>query len=133
MIIFALALPIIIADCHSRKIPNIYLYFYTYVGAMICVVKGFSNLILLLLVIAILALLHLCGMGMGDSKLIALIVVLLQFHGFTQFSSLLISIAFVSGVEISLYMVVFKVVARTIAMAPSIFIGTALYLATRAA
>jgi len=127
---FLFALPISIADIASRKIPNIYLQLYAYAVAALAVVRGVPDLIFMLLVFATLLLMATIGVGMGDCKLLGLIVLMLQLSRFQEFELLLLSIFMIALIQIVLIWLYSKVIPRTIAMAPAIFIGTTLYLAT---
>jgi hypothetical protein len=124
------ALPISIADISSRKIPNIYLQLYAYLVAVLVVVRGVLNPIFILMVLAILLLMSAIGVGMGDCKLLGLIVLMLQLSSFHEFEYLLLAIFMIALIQIALIWVYSKVIPRTIALAPAIFIGTSLYLAT---
>jgi len=124
-----LALPISIADLSQRKIPNIYLQLYAYVGALL-IVNGVPNASFMLLVFLTLGLLSFSGVGMGDCKLLALVVLMLGLNELIEFEQLLIAILFTAFIEIVLRWGFSKVFPRTIAMAPAIFLGTSLYLAT---
>ena len=125
-----LAFPISIADLSQRKIPNIYLTLYTYFIVALLVIKGVPSAIFLLFVFLILGVFSLCGVGMGDCKLIALITFMLELSHIQEFEHLLIAILLAALVEIMLRWGYSKVFPRTIAMAPAIFLGTTLYLAT---
>jgi Flp pilus assembly protein protease CpaA len=114
-----LALPISIADLSQRKIPNIYLQFYSYYVAAILVINGIPSVIF-----------SFCGVGMGDCKLIALIVLMLEISTIQEFEYLLLVIFLAALVEIMLRWGYSTVFPRSIAMAPAIFLGTSLYLAT---
>jgi Flp pilus assembly protein protease CpaA len=70
------------------------------------------------------------GVGMGDCKLLALIVLMLKLSDTQEFELLLLSILLAALIEIVLRWGLSKVFPRTIAMAPAIFLGTSLYLAT---
>jgi Flp pilus assembly protein protease CpaA len=124
------ALPMSIADISSRKIPNIYLQLYAYLVAVLVVVRGVPNAVFTLLVFAALLLMATIGVGMGDCKLLGLIVLMLQLSRFQEFELLLLSIFMIALIQIVLIWLYSKVIPRTIAMAPAIFIGTSLYLAT---
>jgi len=124
------ALPISIADISSRKIPNIYIQLYAYAVAVLVVVRGVPDLVFMLVVLAILLLMSTIGVGMGDCKLLGLIVLMLQLSRFQEFELLLLAIFMIALIEIVLIWLYSKVIPRTIAMAPAIFIGTTLYLAT---
>jgi Flp pilus assembly protein protease CpaA len=119
-----------IADISSRKIPNIYLQLYAYLVAVLVVVRGVPNAVFTLLVFAALLLMATIGVGMGDCKLLGLIVLMLQLSRFQEFELLLLSIFMIALIQIVLIWLYSKVIPRTIAMAPAIFIGTSLYLAT---
>jgi Flp pilus assembly protein protease CpaA len=125
-----LGFPISIADLSQRKIPNIYLTLYTYFIVALLVIKGVPSAIFLLFVFLTLAIFSLCGVGMGDCKLIALITFMLELSHIQEFEHLLITILLAALVEIMLRWGYSKVFPRTIAMAPAIFLGTTLYLAT---
>lgn len=130
MLYLLFALPISIADISSRKIPNIYLQLYAYLVAVLVVVRGVLNPIFMLMVLAILLLMTAIGIGMGDCKLVGLIVLMLQLSSFQEFELLLLAIFMIALIQIALIWVYSKVIPRTIALAPAIFIGTSLYLAT---
>ena len=55
---------------------------------------------------------------------------MLQFATFQEFELLLLIIFMIALIQIVLIWLYSKVIPRTIAMAPAIFIGTTLYLAT---
>jgi Flp pilus assembly protein protease CpaA len=124
------ALPISIADISSRKIPNIYLQIYAYAVAVLVVVRGLPGAIFMLVVLTTLSLMSAVGVGMGDCKLLGLIVLMLQLSRFQEFELLLLAIFMIALIQIVLIWLYSKVIPRTIAMAPAIFIGTTLYLAT---
>jgi Flp pilus assembly protein protease CpaA len=124
------AIPISIADLSQRKIPNIYLQLYAYYVALLLVVNGLPSASLVLIVILTLGLLSIFGVGMGDCKLLALIIVMVEISSLQEFGQLLIAILLTSLSEIMLRWGYSKVLPRTIAMAPAIFLGTSLYLAT---
>ena len=130
MIFLLLALPISIADLSQRKIPNIYLLLYSYYAGAILVIKGVPSPQLIIPVCLILGIFSYCGVGMGDCKLIALIVLMLELSNIQEFENLLLAILLTALLEIMLRWGYSKVIPRTIAMAPAIFLGTSLYLAT---
>jgi Flp pilus assembly protein protease CpaA len=127
---FLFALPISIADIASRKIPNIYLQLYAYAVAVLVVFRGVPDLIFILVVLVTLLLMSVIGVGMGDCKLLGLLVLMLQLSRFQEFELLLLEIFMIALIQIVLIWLYSKVIPRTIAMAPAIFIGTSLYLAT---
>ena len=130
MLYLLFALPISIADISSRKIPNIYLQIYAYAVAVLVVVRGLPGAIFMLVVLTTLSLMSAVGVGMGDCKLLGLIVLMLQISRFQEFELLLLAIFMIALIQIVLIWLYSKVIPRTIAMAPAIFIGTTLYLAT---
>ena len=130
MLYLLFALPISIADIASRKIPNIYLQLYAYAVVILVVFRGVPDLIFILVVLVTLLLMSAIGVGMGDCKLLGLIVLMLQLSRFKEFELLLLSIFMIALIQIVLIWLYSKVIPRTIAMAPAIFIGTSLYLAT---
>jgi hypothetical protein len=67
---------------------------------------------------------------MGDCKLLALIVLMLEISNLQEFEQLLVAVLLTSLIDIVLRWGYSKVFPRTIAMAPAIFLGTSLYLAT---
>ena len=130
MLYLLFAIPISIADITSRKIPNIYLQLYAYVVAVLVVFRGVPDLIFILVVLVTLLLMSVIGVGMGDCKLLGLIVLMLQLSRFQEFELLLLSIFMIALIQIVLIWLYSKVIPRTIALAPAIFIGSSLYLAT---
>ena len=130
MLYLLFALPISIADISSRKIPNIYLQIYAYAVAVLVVVRGLPGAIFMLVVLTTLSLMSAVGVGMGDCKLLGLLVLMLQLSRFAEFELLLLSIFMIALIQIVLIWLYSKVIPRTIALAPAIFIGTTLYLAT---
>ena len=127
-----LALPISIADLSQRKIPNIYLLLYAYYVGVLLIVNGVPSAPFILLVLLTLGLLSFSGVGMGDCKLLALIVVMIKLSSPLELEQLLVAILLAALIEILLIWGYSKLFPRTIAMAPAIFLGTSLYLATRA-
>ena len=130
MFYLLLSLPICIADLSQRKIPNIYLQLYTYYVGALLVVNGIPGPEFIILVCLTLGIFSFFGVGMGDCKLIALIALMLKLSDTQEFELLLIAILLAALIEILLRWGLSKVFPRTIAMAPAIFLGTSLYLAT---
>ncbi len=130
MISLIFAIPIIVADVSKRTIPNIYLIFYGYLCFFFAIFRGLGSIPLFLVSLLCVFLLHLCGMGMGDSKLIFLIALVLPVVSIADFLELLTLIFLAAAFHILCNWLLSKRFPATIAMAPAIFIGTALYLAT---
>jgi hypothetical protein len=106
------------------------LQLYGYLVAVLVIVRGVPELIFMVLVSAALLLMATIGVGMGDCKLLGLIVLMLQLSRFQEFELLLLSIFMIALIQIVLIWLYSKVIPRTIALAPAIFIGSSLYLAT---
>ena len=130
MLYLLFALPISIADISSRKVPNIYLQLYAYLVAVLVVVRGLPDPNFMILVLGTLLLMSVIGVGMGDCKLLGLLVLMLQLSSVQEFELLLLTIFMFALIQIMLIWLYSKAIPRTIAMAPAIFIGTSLYLAT---
>jgi len=93
--------------------------------------QGIGPVPRILIVIAILLVLHLCGLGMGDVKLLAIVALMLNSDLRTIFFNLGFSII-VSAVIYAITKTLWnRQLPRKIPLAPSIFIGLTLYLATR--
>ena len=125
------ALPISLADFKSYSIPNIYLIWLSFLCAPYVLLHGLGPVSRILLAVGILAVLQLCGLGMGDVKLLAIVGLMLNSDSQTTFFHL--------GFCLTLCAIVYAIMEtlwkgelpRKIALAPSIFAGLTLYLATR--
>ena len=126
-----MALPISLADIKSYSIPNIYLIWLTVFCTPHVLMQGIGPVPRILIVIAILLVLHLCGLGMGDVKLLAIVALMLNYDPRTAFLNLGFSIAFCAVVYAITQTLWNRQLPRKIPLAPSIFIGLTLYLATR--
>jgi Flp pilus assembly protein protease CpaA len=115
-----MAIPISLADIKSYSIPNIYLIWLSFLCVPHVLMQGLGPVPRILFVIAILLVLHLCGLGMGDVKLLGIVALMLNSDPRTAFFNV--------GFSIALWN---RELPRKIPLAPSIFIGLALYLATR--
>ncbi len=133
MISLIFALPIVIADLSARKIPNIYLSCYCYCICVVAFFTGFESIALTIFMGFLLMLFHILGMGMGDTKLIFIICLLLRLNQIYTLVILFALILFSCAVQILISWGVSKVFPASIAMAPAIFLGTGLYLATKGA
>ena len=124
-------IPISLADSKSFKIPNVYLWLLFLGLAPFIVVNGFGSISRLVSSFLVVLTLHLCGMGMGDVKLLGLLVVAFnsdrQFSSITFFSYLL----GVATIHVLILTLKHQMMVRKLPLAPSIFVGLALYLATR--
>ncbi len=126
---FLASLPISLADLRYNKIPNIYLSLLAIALTPVLVMNGLGPIQRLLISTSCLAVLHLCGMGMGDIKLLALIVVYLNSSmelSLLELFGYLVSITALHIVAIGLKN---RNLPKSIPLAPSIFLALALYLA----
>ena len=125
--LFILALPICIADLSTFVIPNIYTKILFYLTLIHLSLFGFSQLGDVVVSLAALLLLILIGIGMGDVKLLALILLSHSFNAPEYIAYVfllgLLHIVILTGIH--------RAIPSKIALAPSIFIGLATYLAAR--
>ena len=125
--LFALALPICIADLSTFVIPNIYTKILFYLALIHLTLFGFGDLGDIAISLSILLLLILLGIGMGDVKLLALILLTRSFNAPEY-----IAYVFLMGLlHIVILTGIHRAIPSKIALAPSIFIGLATYLAAR--
>ena len=125
--LFALALPICTADLSTFVIPNIYTKILFYLALIQITLFGFGQLRNVVISLVVLLLLLLTGIGMGDVKLLALILLSHSFNAPEY-----IAYVFLMGmVHIVILTGIHRVIPSKIALAPSIFIGLATYLAAR--
>ena len=125
--LFALTLPICIADLSTFVIPDIYSKILFYLTLIHLTFFGFGQLSDLVVSLVLLLLLLLIGIGMGDVKLLALILLTHSFHS-TEYIAYVFLMAMV---HIVILTGIHRVIPSKIALAPSIFIGLATYLAAR--
>ena len=125
--LFALTLPICIADLSTFVIPNIYSKILFYLTLIHLTFFGFGQLSDVVVSLVVLLLLLLIGIGMGDVKLLALILLTHSFHS-TEYIAYVFLMAMV---HIVILTGIHRVIPSKIALAPSIFIGLATYLAAR--
>ncbi len=126
-----IATPISLADIKSYSIPNIYLIWLSFFCTPHVLIQGLGPVPRILSVIAILLVLHLCGIGMGDVKLLGIVALMLNSDPQTAFFNLGFSIALCAVIYAIVLTLWNRELPRKIPLAPSIFIGLALYLATR--
>jgi Flp pilus assembly protein protease CpaA len=124
------ALPISLADLRSFTIPNIYLWWLCLLCAPNLLLHGSGPISSLVAVVLILAFLSLVGVGMGDVKLVAIMSLTLN----SDLQANLSYLAFLILLFATSY-AIFKTLwnhelPHRIPLAPSIFAGLALYLAT---
>ena len=93
--------------------------------------QGIGPVPRILSVIAILLVLHLCGLGMGDVKFLGIVALMLNSDPRTAFLNVGFSIALCAVIYAIAQTLWNRELPRKIPLAPSIFSGLALYLATR--
>ena len=124
------ALPISLADVKTLTIPNVYLWWLSLTCAPYLLLHGLGPIARLVGVILILAALSFLGLGMGDVKLMTIISILVNSDKAGSFSLLALLII----LSASSYAIIEALrnhrFPHTIPLAPSIFAGMALYLAT---
>ena len=122
-----LAIPICIADMHSLVIPNIYTKLLAYITLMHIALFGFHRLSNVVTSCAVLALLVVFRVGMGDIKLLGLILITYPFSALQFVGSILV----LAMVHIVVLIAFRRGIPSKIPLAPSIFVGFLSYLATR--
>ena len=125
--LLALSIPICIADMNNFVIPNIYKKILFYCALTYLALVGIGQLRQVAVSLVILILLHLIGTGMGDLKLLALILLTHSFNAAEYIAFVFI----VALVHIAVMTAFHRAIPSKIAPAPSIFIGLGTYLATR--
>ena len=124
------AVPISLADIKTFTIPNVYLWWLSLTCAPYVLLHGLGPITILVFVVLILIALSFLGLGMGDVKLMTIISILVNSDKAGSFSLL----AFLILLSASSYAIIEALrnhrFPHTIPLAPSIFAGMALYLAT---
>ena len=125
------AIPISLADLKYSKIPNVYLLYLSILCVPFVIFNGLGSIVRLLTTLLVLLFLHLGGMGMGDVKL--LLIILITHNSDQQFSSLNYFSCLLLIATMHVLLLGFKdqSMPRKIPLAPSIFAGFVLYMATR--
>ncbi len=125
--LFLLGMPICVADCSTFVIPNIYTKVLFFFGAMHLFIHGFGDLRQVGISGITLVLLLVLKVGMGDIKLLALVLVTHSINAFDYlgfvFLLAMVHIVVLTGIN--------RTIPSKIPLAPSIFIGLSTYLATR--
>ena len=126
-----IAFPISIRDMNTQTIPNVYLKFLAVLTAVYLFIDGFGNMANLLVGFIVLCLLVAFRVGMGDVKLIALTMLIvnsqMDFSVMRYFPILLIC----ALAHLLIQGLVNWQLPERIALAPSIFLAFALYLSAR--
>lgn len=124
-----LFVPICICDLHQRLIPNIYLKVLGGIMLLTFILRGFPSAFQFITLIALAIVLIGLRVGMGDIKLISIIVLSFDVQPFVFFSLC----ALIGMVHSGIASIRFRGLPHTIPLAPSIFIAFLTYLATRQA
>jgi Flp pilus assembly protein protease CpaA len=125
-----LALPICLADLKDFRIPNVYLLLLSLLSLPIVLVNGVGRLSSILLAVAILIALSLVGLGMGDVKLLLIVAPTLNSAMDADLTLLATLIFLTASLHVLWQSLRNRSISRRIPLAPSIFAGLALYLAT---
>jgi len=116
-----------VADCGSFLIPNVYNKILFLFAAVHLLIFGFGDLKKVAFSAFILVVLLIFKVGMGDIKLVALILITHSFSAVDYlgyvFLLAMVHIVVIAGVS--------REIPSKIPMAPSIFVGLTTYLATR--
>ena len=120
------ALPICIADMDAFVIPNIYNKILAYATLIHLIIRGVGSWQAFVIPIPFLLFLALIRVGMGDIKILALILVT---HT-NAFNSLISSVFLLATIHIVALSLLRGRIPLRIPLAPSIFLGFATYLAT---
>ena len=122
-----LAVPICVADCSSFVIPNMYNKILFLFAAVHLSIYGFGDLKKVAFSASLLIVLLIFKVGMGDIKLLAIILITHSFSAVDYlgyvFLLAMVHIVVIAGIS--------REIPSKIAMAPSIFVGLTTYLATR--
>jgi Flp pilus assembly protein protease CpaA len=122
-----LAIPICVADCSSFAIPNIYNKILFLFAAVHLSIYGFGDLKKVAFSASLLIVLLIFKVGMGDIKLLAIILITHSFSAVDYlgyvFLLAMVHIVVIAGIS--------REIPSKIAMVPSIFVGLTTYLATR--
>jgi len=125
-----LAIPISLADLKSFTIPNVYLVILSLLNAPYIFLDGLGQISTILVALFILLMLNLLGLGMGDAKLLSIILLSLNSDGHSDLILLAILIILSACLHVIWRTFKNQTLPRMIPLAPSIFVGLALYLAT---
>jgi Flp pilus assembly protein protease CpaA len=122
-----LAIPICVADCGSFVIPNVYNKILFIFAAVHISIYGFGDLKKVAFSASLLVVLLIFKVGMGDIKLLAIILITHSFSAVDYLGYVLL----LAMVHIVVIAGISREIPSKIAMAPSIFVGLTTYLATR--
>jgi Flp pilus assembly protein protease CpaA len=126
-----LAIPISLADLKSFTIPNVYLVMLSLLCAPYVFFNGLGQISVFLAAMFILLILILLGLGMGDAKLLSIILLTLNSDGYSDLTLLAVLIILSASLHVMWRTLKNRSLPRRIPLAPTIFVGLALYLATQ--
>lgn len=129
--VLLISVPICIADLKEHKIPNIYLSVMLVLLTPLFIIYGLSDITQLCTYLVALIVLHLFGMGMGDMKLLILIGLFLNSFGMYGYLPLAMYILLCATLHLLSLRLIKRSTSELMPLAPSIFMGLSLYLATR--
>jgi len=125
--LFLLAIPMCVADCASFVIPNVYNEIFLLFAGVHLSIYSFGDLDRIALSASILVVLFIFKFGMGDIKLLGLILITHSFSVIDYLGYVLL----LAMVHIVVLAGINRKIPSKIPLAPSIFIGLSTYLATR--
>lgn len=129
--VLLISVPICIADLREHKIPNIYLFGILLFTTPLLIINGLGEITQLCNYLVALVVLHFFGIGMGDVKLLILIGLFLNSVGLYGYLSLTMYILLCAALHLVSLRLIKRSTSELLPLAPSIFMGLFLYLATR--
>jgi Flp pilus assembly protein protease CpaA len=125
-----LAIPISLADLKSFTIPNVYLVILSLLCAPYVFFNGLGQISVILAALFSLLILNVLGLGMGDAKLLSIILFTLNSDDHNELTLLAVLIILSASLHVMWRTLKNRSLPRRIPLAPSIFGGLLLYLAT---
>jgi Flp pilus assembly protein protease CpaA len=126
-----IAFPISIRDMNTKTIPNVYLKFLAVLTAVYLFIDGFGKMANLLAGFIALCLLVALRVGMGDVKLIALTMLIVNSQMDFSVKRYFLILLACALAHLLIHGLVNWQLPERIALAPSIFLAFALYLSAR--
>jgi Flp pilus assembly protein protease CpaA len=125
-----LAIPISLADLKSFTIPNVYLVILSLLCAPYVFFNGLGQISVILAALFSLLILNVLGLGMGDAKLLSIVMLTLNSDDYSDLTLLAVLIILSASLHVMWRTLKNRSLPRRIPLAPSIFGGLLLYLAT---
>lgn len=126
--VFALfLLPITVADLNERIIPNIYVKILSFFLGVSFIINGFPSSSLVFIIGILSLVLSVLRVGMGDLKLLAILMLTFQLHPLSYLALVLTA----ATVHIVISSAKYRAIPRSIPLAPAIFLGFITYMAAR--